>query len=284
MNAHAENTLSELAAVPALPPEPKAARCHFLSDFLHSMKYHDSWLFMAWIDIRLRYQRTVLGPFWMVLVSFISIVCIALLGSLLFKVRFSNFFPYVASGMVIWSFISMTITESCMVFLNQMGLIKNVNVPLISFCLRMFVRNAIVLAHSLVVIAFILLFFHVPLTPALLLFVPGMLIAGMTALAIGILFGFLCARYRDVLQLVQALIGILAFMTPVMWQPDMLGDKAYLAYFNPLTHYVDLLRMPLLGQVPSLTSYAVTLGISGVLLAAAAWYYQVYRKHLVYWL
>ena len=258
--------------------------CHLLGDFIHCLKNHDSWLYMAWSDIRLRYQRTVLGPFWMVLVSFISIICIAVLGSLLFKVKFSNFFPYVASGMVIWSFISLTITESCMVFLGQMGLIKNVNVPLVSFCLRMFVKNVIILGHSLVVVAIILAFFHVHLNWSFFLFVPGLLIASMTAVALGVLFGFLCARYRDVLQLVQALIGILAFMTPVMWEPSMLGDKAYLAYFNPLTHYIDLLRMPLLGQVPPVSSYLVTLSISGILLIVAAWYYQIYRKRLVYWL
>lgn len=274
----------DFSHVPPLPKNARSGAWVFFSDLAKTLRMHDTWLFMAWSDIRLRYQRTVIGPFWMVLVSFISIVCIAVLGALLFKVRFTDFFPYVACGMVMWQYISMMITDSCMVFLAQMGLIKNVNVSLLSFCLRMYVRNTIIMAHSLVVVAFVLMFFHVSVNFSLLMIFPSLLIVSATSIALGIMFGFLCARFRDVLQLVQALIGILAFMTPIMWQPSMLGDKAHLAYLNPLAHYIDILRMPLLGEMPPLSSYLVTLCFSGTLVLLSAWIYKVYHKRLVYWL
>ncbi|MBU6234697.1 MAG: ABC transporter permease [Alphaproteobacteria bacterium] len=274
----------DFSAIPPLPVSEKTKPWMLFHDIADALKNYDTWLYMAWSDIKLRYQRTVLGPFWMVLVSFISIICIAGLGSLLFKVRFSDFFPYVASGMVIWQFISLLITESGMVFLQHLGIIKNVNVSLVSFCMRLFVKNVIILAHSLVVVSLILIAYHVHVSWSLLLVVPGLLVASFTSVALSIIFGFMCARFRDLLLLLQAIIGILAFMTPVMWQPDMLGSKAYLAYFNPLTHYIDILRMPLLGQTPPMMSYAVTLSMSGLLLIIAAWVYQIYRKRLVYWL
>lgn len=277
-------SLADFSHIQPLPDAAKIKNGLFFYDLVSTLKHHDTWLYMAWSDIKLRYQRTVIGPFWMVLVSFISIVCIAALGSMLFRVKFSHFFPYVACGMVMWQYVSLMITESGMVFLAQIGLIKNVNVSLISFTLRMFVRNTIVMAHSLVVVALVLLFFKVHLTFSLLLFIPGLLIVGLTGLSVGIILGFLCARYRDMLQLVQAVIGILAFMTPIMWQPDMLGDKAHLAYLNPLTHYIEILRKPLLGEVPFGASYIITLGLSGVFMMIAAWVYQIYHKRLVYWL
>lgn len=259
-------------------------KSHFFKELYVCFHRHEMWLYLAWLDIKLKYKRTRLGPLWMVLFSFISIICLALLGSLLFKVRFGDFFPYLASGMLIWTYISMIISESCALYMSQTNLIKNTNVPLLNFGLRMFAKNTIVFMHSLVLMIFIILFYKIPITFNLLILFPALLLFMATALAISIILGFLSTRFRDIQQLVQATLGLLAFMTPIMWKPEMLGNKAFLVNFNPLTHYIAIMRDPLLGQTPTKINFMVSILLTGVLLLLASVLFSKYRKRVVHWL
>jgi ABC-type polysaccharide/polyol phosphate export permease len=259
-------------------------KSYFFKELYDCIHRHEMWLYLAWLDIKLKYKRTRLGPMWMVLFSFISVVCLALLGSLLFKVRFGDFFPYLASGMLIWTYISAMISEACSLYMAQTNLIKNTNVPLLTFGLRMFAKNTIVFMHSLVLMLFIILFYKIPITVNLLILLPALFLFMVTALSISIIIGFLSTRFRDIQQLIQATLGLLAFMTPIMWKPDMLGDKAFLVNFNPLTHYIAIMRAPLLGQAPTKVNILMSMLITGLLFLLASALFSKYRKRVVHWL
>lgn len=259
-------------------------RKYFWKELVEVIKRPEIWFYMALIDIQLRYKRTALGPFWLVIVSFITILCIAALGTILFRVKWGDFFPYVACGMVVWTYIAAMITDCCTLYIAQLGIIKHINVPLLSFGFRSFVRNTIIFVHSIPVLFLILLYYGIFSPVYLILLIPALLIFTVTTLAMSILIGFACTRYRDVLQLIQALIGILAFMTPIMWQPKMLGEHQYLANFNPFTHYIAIIREPLLGHIPDSINYIFTTTFAFVTLGIAAIVYNKYRKELVHWL
>jgi lipopolysaccharide transport system permease protein len=239
---------------------------------------------MAWLDIKMRYRRTKLGPLWMVLFSFVTTVCTAIFASVLFKMNFGDFFPYVCCGMVVWAYVASIITDSCNLFIAQAPLIKNTNVSLLNFGLRMFVKNTIVFMHSLVIVFLVILYYKVPINSSFFLIIPGLLIFMISSFALSITLGFLCTRYRDFLQLVNSTLGLLVFVTPIMWKAEMLGKWEFVVNLNPLTHYVTLLRDPLLGKTPSLLNYGVAVGFGGFLLLVTALFYNRYRKRLVHWI
>lgn len=259
-------------------------KSYFFKELRDVLSRPDVWLYMAWIDIKLRYRRTKLGPLWLVIVSFISIVCIAGLGSLLFRVKFGDFFPYVTCGMVVWQYMSAMIVDSCIVFIAQTGIIKHINVPLLGFAIRMFCRNSIVFFHSLVVVIMVLIYYQTPVTFALFILLPAFFVFFVTAVSLSVILGFVCTRFRDILQLVQALIGILAFLTPIMWESKMLGEHAWLVNFNPLTHYVSIIRDPLLGIYPSKISIVFVAVMTSVCVVISSALFDKYRKRLVHWL
>ncbi len=256
----------------------------FFKDAISVIKKHDAWLYIAWVDIKLRYKRTALGPFWMVVVSFISIFCIAGLGSLLFSIKLAEYFPYVACGMVTWSLISALITESCMLYINQQWLIKNIKTSLLNFCFRLFVKNLIIFAHALVVVFCVLFCLGIDFKVTLLLLPLTVIIYMVNAVSIAVCLGFFATRFRDVPQVVQALINILAFMTPIMWKPRMLKEYAYLADLNPLTHYVAIFREPLLGVYPSSLTWSCVIVFTLINLFLTILVYGKYKKQLVFWL
>jgi ABC-type polysaccharide/polyol phosphate export permease len=254
-----------------------------IHDLVTILKTPDQWLYTGWMDILAKYRRTALGPLWLVIVTLISISCIGVLGSVLFNTNLSELFPYVATGMITWGFLSLLIQESCTIFTSQAWLIQNINVSLLSFCLRTFVRNTIIFLHGFGIILLFIIFTR-GISLSFLMVIPSIFILGINSICLGIVLGFLSARYRDIIQMVQAFLNILIFLTPVMWKVEMLRDKSYLANFNPLTHFIALIRDPLLGNNINSLALIITLSITVIHFLVACYLYKKFSKRLVFWL
>jgi ABC-2 type transport system permease protein/lipopolysaccharide transport system permease protein len=95
--------------------------------------------------------------------------------------------------------------------------------------------------------------------------------------------GLLSARFRDVPLIIGSIVQVLFFLTPVIWRPEMLPDRALFLQLNPFYHMVEILRAPLLGSAPSMESW-----IANVLIAFVGWticlfFYSAYRWRIAYW-
>lgn len=106
------------------------------------------------------------------------------------------------------------------------------------------------MAHNAVVYVGIAVLFGIYAGAAGLLVVPALILAIANAMWVGLLLGTLCTRFRDIPQIVQSLMRVAFFVTPVIWIPAQLGTREHLALWNPFTYFVELIRAPLLGQVP----------------------------------
>jgi ABC-2 type transport system permease protein len=101
-------------------------------------------------------------------------------------------------------------------------------------------------------------------------------------------FGILSTRYRDIGPLLASLVQLLFFMTPIIWNASTLeqqgaGRWSKIIELNPLLHYLDILRAPLLGadQEPR---HWVVVGVLTVLgWCAAALALRQYRARVPYW-
>ena len=112
-------------------------------------------------------------------------------------------------------------------------------------------RNVIVFFHNLSIYVLICIYAGVPITWATLLAVPGLLLLCLNGLWIAVLLGAVCARYRDVQQLVGNILQISLFLTPIFWSADQLtGRASMLADYNPLYHLIAIVRDPLMGKAP----------------------------------
>jgi ABC-type polysaccharide/polyol phosphate export permease len=74
------------------------------------------------------------------------------------------------------------------------------------------------------------------------------------------------------------------FVTPVIWMPDQLGTRAYLALYNPFTYFVELIRAPLLGQVPPALTWMLALAVTAVGCLVTWLFFVRFRRRVVYWL
>ena len=110
-------------------------------DLRDSIRYWRIWLLLAYQDIKLRYRRSVLGPFWITLSMAITVYTMGYLYSHLFHVNPHEYFPYLVAGMLAWSLISTTLIDVVDTFTLSENLLKQIKLPYILYIHRIATRN-----------------------------------------------------------------------------------------------------------------------------------------------
>ena len=239
---------------------------------------------LGWLDIKLRYRGSALGPFWLTLSSAVMVASMGLIYGTLFGVVLGQYLPFLAISMILWqSGISGLVGEGCTAFLDAERTIRSMRMPFTVQVLRCVVRNAIVLAHNLVVpIGVFAIFDSWPGVEALMA-LPGLALWIVDGIAACFLLGSICARFRDVPPIVGSIMQIGFYITPIVWKPAQLGAHGWWLPLNPFYTVLEVVRAPLLGDVPSATVWGAAFGCS-VLLWLAAWLvFTRARARLAFW-
>jgi lipopolysaccharide transport system permease protein len=257
-------------------------------DIREGMQRNRLWLILGWNDIRSRYRRTILGPFWTVLSTATLVGALGFVNAVLWNISISTYLPYFCAGYISWLLFLTIINESCSSIIASESIVKVVRVPYSVFVFRVLTRNIIVFGHNLTIFLLVALIFGVTVSANTLLLPVGLGLAVINYAWIGLLLAVVCARFRDVIQLVTNVTTILFFITPVFWQPSQLDAvpvaRSILADANFAYHIVDVIRAPLLGQVPEPLSY-IYLGTTAVLgFVVTALLMRPFYNRIAYWL
>lgn len=245
--------------------------------------YH-VWQTLGWHDIRQRYRRSVIGPFWFTLSTLVMVGVLGILYSSILNQDIHEYLPYLGTGLVAWQFISTCAIEGASTLISAGYLIKQIRMPLTIHIARMAWRNFIIMMHSLpVVLLFLLAFGHRP-GFEILLVVPGLFILLLNSIWIGLVLAILCARYRDLLPIVGNLTQVAFFFTPVMWVVDLLKDRRWIAEVNPFYHLIEIVRAPLIGKPMELASWIWAIAMVIVGFCIAHYLMKRTRNRLPYWL
>lgn len=260
------------------------------NSFLALKDLHDGlalvhvWAMLAWQEIRQRYRRSKLGPFWLTISTAVMVTAMGPLYGRLFGQDIASYASTLAVSYVIWLFLSNLLNESCTSFTSAESYIKQIKLPLTLHVLRMVWRNVIVLAHYVPIIAVVLIAYP-PASFSYLVLAPlGVLLIAVNGIWLGIFLGMLCARFRDIPPIIASLVQVMFFLTPVLWKAEMLGRHQWIVDLNPLFHFLEIVRDPILGQLPSLRNYAAVLGITLIGWALTLVLFSRFRARVAYWL
>lgn len=237
-------------------------------------------------DIKQRYRRSVIGPLWITLNMALMTGCLGLLYGTLFNMPLETFLPFLATGIIVWNFISTCLTESCGAFINSKNLIYQSSVSYWSHVMRVIWRNVIIFAHNLIIIPILFLIYGSNIDWTVLLALPGFILLCANLFWLCTLFAIVCTRYRDVPQIVQSILQVLFFLTPIMWPPEILTARSgeLLIDLNPFYHFVEVIRAPILSETNHIVSWVVcfTLLILGTFITG--WLNQKFNHRIAYWL
>lgn len=256
-----------------------------LDDIFQGITSWRIWLLLSWQDIKLRYRRSQLGPFWITLSMAITIYTMGFLYGHLFKQNLTYYFPFLASGMLIWAMISTIINESTASFIEGEGYLKQIKTPFSIYIMRVVSRNFIIFLHNVVVLIPIMIYFHVPIGWHIFMAFFGISMILLNGFIFGVLFAMLGARYRDIAVIIQNLIQVAFFLTPIMWMPQLLAAKyAWIFKINPFAQFIEIARAPLIGQ--SVSWYTINFNIACALIGACVVFFvfKSFRRRIVYWI
>jgi len=241
---------------------------------------------LGWQDVRQRYNRSLLGAFWLTISVGVMIASIGFVFGRIFDAPLNQFLPFLSVGLIFWNFISATITEGGNGFVAAEAIIKQQFIPLSVHIFRVVWRNLVILAHNIVIVPLILVATKTEFSPEMLMVVPGLLLLLLNVSWMGIFLGVVCTRYRDIPQIVANFIQVMFYLTPVIWTPEMLQSRGvvYMLSLNPFFHFIQIVRAPLLGQTASLDNWLVA-----ALVAVIGWcftliFFGMYRRRIAYWL
>jgi len=241
------------------------------------------WAMMGWNEVRTRYRRSMLGPFWLTISTGVMVACMGPLFAKLFNQDTGSYLAFLAIGFVVWQLISLTISDSCLAFIAAESFIKQIKLPLSVYVLRVIWKNLVMFAHNLVVIAAVFVFVPPKASWTMLLFPLGVAAVALNAVWVSLLLGMLSARFRDIPQIVTSLVQVAFFLTPVMWQPHMLGRHVWAAELNPFYHFVEVIRGPLLGAPFEPGSWLAVAGIAVFGYAFTLALYARCRARIAFW-
>jgi lipopolysaccharide transport system permease protein len=229
-------------------------------DLVEAFRLRHIWGNLALFEIRSRYKRTKLGPLWITLSTLVLLVAMGPLYAKLFNKEVGEYYLYIACGFVFWNYLTTNISENAKGFHEAQGMLLSYGFPVSLYIYKTIFRNIIIMLHNVVIVVLAIVVFSEHFGIFSLVFFAGYVLAVLNLFFIGIVVAFVSTRYRDIEQIINSLLTVMFFLTPVLWDAKVLGDKYYLLYFNPFFSFVDVLRTPLVSnEIPYYSLLSLTL-------------------------
>lgn len=277
---HASETHETLIA------EPTKGIMVAIRDITDAFSKYRLALIFGWQDVAQRYRRSRVGAFWLTLNMAVFIGALGLIFGTLFQSQMHEFLPYLCAGIITWGFISTSLGEGCSTFTSSEGIILQVRMPLFTHVLRAVWRNVIIFAHNIVIFPLLMIILGRMVSINIIWAVPGFLLICLNLAWMMLILAILCARFRDMTQVVANILQVLFYATPIMWMVKVLPGHVsrWFIEWNPFYHLIELVRAPLLGNAPTLLDWAFAAGLAIIGWIVAMVFFGRYRWRVAYWL
>jgi lipopolysaccharide transport system permease protein len=239
------------------------------------------------MDLRSRYRRSYLGFAWSLIrpLSMCAVLC--LVFTKVFNVSIATYAPFLLIGLTMWQFVLEATLTGCQSFTTSASYIRQQPLPLAIFPLRVVLGAGF---HAAITFAVVILFTWLFQFPgnvfALISLIPFFVLLFLLAWFMAIISGVGYAYFPDTQYLIDIGFQILFYLTPVIYPPEMLRSRGHLSWFlelNPLTHFLDMVRQPVLhGHVPGMRTYLVASATVAGLGVLAAFLLKKVERTLVF--
>jgi len=220
-------------------------------DLKEIWQFRDLFYFFTWRDLKVKYKQTAVGVAWAIFQPFITMVIFSIFFGRLAKMP-SDGIPYpifVYTGLLFWLLFSSGLASVSGVFIANEKIVTKIYFPRIILPISSIITNVVdFFIASVVLIGMMIYYQYTPSLVGLLLVVPLVLMSVFSVLGIGLFFGALNVKYRDVRFVLPFFIQILMFVTPVIYPVSIAPEKyKWLLGINPMSGIIDTARAGLLG-------------------------------------
>jgi lipopolysaccharide transport system permease protein len=227
--------------------------------------------FLAWRDLKVRYQQTLLGVAWIALQPLLMAAVFAVvLGGLSGMPSQGVPYPvFVLCGVLAWTHFSASLTSAVQSLVSNAALLTKVYFPRVVLPAAAVLARGVDLAVGLVVLGALLVYYG--LAPGLgLLWLPvTAVLSSLLALGLGLWLSAFNLRYRDIGHTLPFLLQVWMFATPVVYPASLVPERwLWLLRLNPAVGLLSAYRAALLGQPLDGEALAVTTAVTALVLVS----------------
>lgn len=224
-----------------------------LSDLRELWLYRELLYFFSWRDLKVRYKQTMIGVLWAVIQPFVAMVIFSFFFGNLAKIPSDNV-PYpifVYTGLLFWQFFSDALGDVSNSLVGNQAIITKVYFPRLILPVASVLTKLVDFAIAAVILAGMMIYYHITPTLMSLLVVPILLvITFMAATGLGLFLAAINVKYRDVRYVLPYFIQLLIFVTPVIYPASIAGSYSKILAVNPMMGVIQNARAVLLNTAP----------------------------------
>lgn len=255
-----------------------------LNDIIAAIRQPNIWFILGVQDYLRQFERTALGAFWAFAQPLVFVAAIGFFFAPFMSDNQGEYVIHVAIGFAIYTFVSGALSECGNAFITHRGIIQNFSTPMFVHILREEMRNICRLAAQLLVAGLVMVVYSYGLGPVAFLAILGIAINLIAALAASLVVSMITVRWGDTQFAIGAIMRLMFFATPIIWVADADGGvRTLAAKLNPITHFIEIVRAPLLGEAPTGLSWIVTVGITLVGIGVTLFVFNMKRNNIAIW-
>lgn len=256
-----------------------------MNDLRDTLRYWRVVHLLGFSTLRSRYARSRFGQAWISLSNAIFIFVVGFIWAKIWKMPLGEYLPYVGIGYVVFLLLSHSLSESCAVLVLDARVYSNESRPFLLSVFALVYKNLIIFVHNVPLILGLVLWGGVKggISLAYPLY---WVLALIFLLSAGYALALVCARYRDMTQIVALIMQTAFLLTPVVWQMDFVPAdfRDLVVLCNPFAAFIELLRGPLLGHSPSSIVLTSALAWTGGSFAVAWLAHTLFRREIIFWI
>ncbi len=258
---------------------------NFLTFIIYGFKNFYNAYNIAYLDLSLKYRRTMIGNGWSILTYLITVSIISLVWSIIFSFDIKEYFPKVFIGFTTFYFLTSFITGSTEILYGKYkGIILSLGVGLNIIILRHIIFLVLEYLMFIPVYILIILFLGNNISLSIFLLIPGLILIIINGYLLTFLFSLLSARFRDFALFISSIMGAAFLLTPILWDKERLGEYENFVYLNPFTSMIEAIRDPLIGEPINPLIYFVLLLLILIGFFTCSIFYRYKKKLFNFWL
>jgi ABC-type polysaccharide/polyol phosphate export permease len=218
------------------------------------------WMSLVRMDLRTRYRGSMLGLGWSLLHPIAMTVILCTVFRKLFHLNVREYAPFLMAGLACWNYILTVTLQGCQCFFHGESYIRQYPAPLAIYPLRTALGGTIHFLLALLVACALAWYLNgITNVLCLLSLVPTLVMLFLFVWSTALLAGFANVCFQDTQHLAEVGFQILFYLTPIMYQADMLRENnlGWLVRINPIVPFLELIRAPVVnGHLPALSTFA----------------------------
>jgi len=195
-------------------------------------------------EVTLRYKRTYLGFLWSLLNPLLTGVVLFIAFNIFMRFEVENFALFIMAAIFPWTWFSASVSMSANTLTGNVSLIKKVIFPKQFLLLATIIAQLVNFIFSLPVLIGLVYFYGGAPSLNWLIGIPVLVIVQFAVIyGLSLLISTANAFFRDLEYLVNVLISLLFWMTPIVYPLEAVPEEyRSLLVMNPVTYLIQAWR------------------------------------------